>query len=304
MVCTPRQVSADVSSAIDSVIIRALLQRPTRQGPPIQSPAAFADAIAGVAPPVPLPEPAPPAPAGYTERGYQDRGGYGGYPSNPNDPDTWQTQGPEGTAPYPERRQSAQFPSAGRGYQQAPYQGTERRGTSRALLTVVVVLVLAVIAATVWAVGLRKSQPLGQRAAQAAGTRRPLPPSHSATAAGLCSSRSATPRSTSTGARPATPRTRRPRSTPSTAARRPAGPPPYYLGSPKFGGLKPGTGLLINMGRKVKLSQVKLLFGPGSTTAEIYLGNSGPSLGEVEQCAVLLQAGLAAGDGTGSTAST
>ena len=89
VVCTPRQVSADVSSAIDSVIVRALLQRTTRQGPPIQSPAAFADAIAGVAPPVPLPEPAPPAPAGYTERGYQDRG-YGGYPSNPNDPETWQ----------------------------------------------------------------------------------------------------------------------------------------------------------------------------------------------------------------------
>src|SRR5580692_13033638 len=91
MVCTPRQVSADVSSAIDSVIVRALLQRPTRQGPPIQSPAAFADAIAGVAPPVPLPEPAPPAPAGYTERGY------GGYPANPNDPDSWQTGGPQGT---------------------------------------------------------------------------------------------------------------------------------------------------------------------------------------------------------------
>jgi len=51
----------------------------------------------------------------------------------------------------------------------------------------------------------------------------------------------------------------------------------YYFGSPKFGGLKPGTGLLINMGRQVRLSQVKLLFGPGSTTAGIYLGNSGPS---------------------------
>jgi hypothetical protein len=51
----------------------------------------------------------------------------------------------------------------------------------------------------------------------------------------------------------------------------------YYFGSPKFGGLKPGTGLLINMGRQVRLSQVKLLFGPGATTAGIYLGNSGPS---------------------------
>ena len=45
MVSAPRQVSADVSSALDSVIIRALLQRPTRQGPPIQSPGDFADAL-------------------------------------------------------------------------------------------------------------------------------------------------------------------------------------------------------------------------------------------------------------------
>src|ERR1700722_11753963 len=111
IVCTPRQVSADVSSALDSVIIRALLQRPTRQGPPIQSPAHFADELASVAPPVPLPEPAPSAPAGYSSRG-GDRGGYGGYPSNPNDSDTWQTPGPRGTSPYPEGRQST---TSGRG---------------------------------------------------------------------------------------------------------------------------------------------------------------------------------------------
>src|ERR1700744_5451189 len=43
VVCTPRQVSADVSSAMDSVIVRYLLQRQTRKGQPIQSPAEFAD---------------------------------------------------------------------------------------------------------------------------------------------------------------------------------------------------------------------------------------------------------------------
>src|ERR1700756_5090111 len=36
VVCTPRQVSADVSSAMDRVITRALLQRPSRHGGPIQ----------------------------------------------------------------------------------------------------------------------------------------------------------------------------------------------------------------------------------------------------------------------------
>ncbi len=44
---------------------------------------------------------------------------------------------------------------------------------------------------------------------------------------------------------------------------------------PDFGGLKPGTGLLIDMGQEVRLSQVEVQFGTsGSTTAEIYLGNS------------------------------
>jgi hypothetical protein len=270
VVCTPRQVSADVSSAIDSVIVRALLQRTTRQGPPIQSPAAFADAIAGVAPPVPLPEPAPPAPAGYTERGY------GGYPSGPNDQDTWQSGGPQGTAPYPERRQSAN-PSGGRGYQQGPYQGSPRRGMSRVLLTVVVVVVLAVIAVTVWAVGLRTPSKSNANAG---------------TGAQAKSSSTATPSATAAGTvlKPVNDSTFNIYGNPAGNTEDPTlamdaidgskttgWATSYYLGSPKFGGLKPGAGLLINMGRQVRLSQVKLLFGPGSTTAGIYLGNSGPS---------------------------
>src|ERR1700689_623849 len=276
VVCTPRQVSADVSSAIDSVIVRALLQRTTRQGPPIQSPAAFADAIAGVAPPVPLPEPAPPAPVGYTERGYPDRGGYGGYPSNPNDPDSWQTGGPQGTAPYPERGQSTHS-SSGRGYQPGPYQGSPRRGMSRVLLTVVVVVVLAVIAVTVWAVALRT--PSNNSASAGTGAR-------------AKSSSTAKPPATAAGTvlKPVNDSTFNPYGNPagntedSTLAidaidgsTTTGWATSYYLGSPKFGGLKPGAGLLINMGRQVRLSQVKLLFGPGSTTPGVYLGNAGPS---------------------------
>jgi hypothetical protein len=302
VVCTPRQVSADVSSAIDSVIVRALLQRPTRQGPPIQSPAAFADAIAGVAPPVPLPEPAPPAPAGYTERGYQDRGGYGGYPPNPNDSDSWQVQGPQGTSPYPERRQSAQFPSAGRGYQQAPQQGNERRGTSRALLTVVVVLVLAAIAATVWAVGLRKSN---NPPPNAGGGSHPTSSSssHAATGAGTVLKpvgvTTFNPLSTTTPGNTEDPETA---GNAIDGSQTSGWATSYYWGSPKFGGLKAGTGLLINMGRKVRLSQVKLLFGPGATTAEIYLGDSGPSLAKSSNALSYFKLVTPSTTGTGSTA--
>jgi hypothetical protein len=286
-VCTPRQVSADVSSAIDSVIVRALLQRTTRQGGPIQSPAELADAIATVAPPVPLPEPAPSAPAGYPGRG-GDRGynsGYpsNGYPANPNDPDTWQSPGPQGTSPYPERRQSAQFPSSGGGYrggQPAPYQGQgpERRGTSRALMTVVVVLVLVVIAAVVWVVGFRTSptQTAGNGGSGGSGT------AHSKTGHTVAPTAAVLKPA---GVTSFNPLSNTPGNTEDPTLANNAiegnGTPwatSDYFGSPAFGGLKTGTGLLIDMGKSVKLSQVTVQFGPGVTKAEIYLGNSGPSL--------------------------
>ena len=164
---------------------------------------------------------------------------------------------------------------------------------SRALLSVVVVLVLAVIAATVWAVGFRKpgnNTASGGTGAQREVLRHRLAPRHGGRNRAQAGRRQHVQHRTST-----------PGNTedPTLAVNAIDGngttgwATSYYFGSPKFGGLKPGTGLLINMGQQVKLSQVKLQFGPGTTTAGIYLGNSGPSLGDVEQRAVLLQAGLA-----------
>ncbi|WP_187366279.1 protein kinase family protein [Trebonia kvetii] len=270
VVCTPRQVSADVSSPLDSVITRALLQRPTRQGPPIQSPGDFADALAMVAPPPPLPEPAPAAPPGY-----QDRRGYEGYGyADPNNPDTWQTdRGHGGTAPYPPP--SSAFPMAayGGGAQYtgaqrpaADFQGRERGGPSRVMLAVVIVLVLAVIGATVWAIGFRKS-----------GTPSAGGGSHPSTSApAAAGSTVLTPTGVSTFNILGTDN-----EDGSTAQQAIDGSlstawaTSYYLDNPKFGGIKTGTGLLIDMGKQVRLSQVEVLFGTdGATTAEIYLGNS------------------------------
>ena len=59
MPCTPRQVSADVPTNIDALTCQALFQRPSRHGPALSTPAQFADALASVAPPAPLPIPAP-----------------------------------------------------------------------------------------------------------------------------------------------------------------------------------------------------------------------------------------------------
>jgi hypothetical protein len=48
----------------------------------------------------------------------------------------------------------------------------------------------------------------------------------------------------------------------------------YYLGSPVFGGLKAGSGLIVDMGRKVRLSSVTVMFGttPGADVS-IRVGN-------------------------------
>jgi serine/threonine protein kinase len=263
VVCTPRQVSADVSSAMDSVIIRALLQRPTRQGPPIQSPAEFADALAAVAPPAPLPEPAPPAPAGYPGRGGYDGygGGYG--PADPNNPDSWAVPGRSGTAPYQSQPPSSQFPAAGYGYQ------GEKRGPSRAMMTTVIVLVVAVVAVLVWVLGFRKSAPPA-----ASGGSHPST-SASAAAAGAVLK----PASVSTfniyGSPPGNTENQETAPGAIDNSLSTGWSTSYYLNNPNFGGLKPGTGLLIDMGKEVRLSQVEVLFtSKGSTAASIYLGNN------------------------------
>ena len=263
--CTPRQVSADVPSAIDSVVVRALLQRPTRQGPPIQSPAEFAEALAAVTPPAPLPEPAPPPAA------YQGQGGYGGgYGPDPNNPDTWGVpdRGPSGTAPY----QPPPVP----GYGGMQYTGTQysaaggRGGTSRVMVTVVVVLVLVVLAVLVWAVGFRKTNsPTTSTGSQ---------PSTSASAAAGAAVLKPTgvvtfnPYGTPPG------NTENPESLQGDTGNSTSisWSTSYYFNRPNFGGLKPGTGLLINMGKAVRLSQVEVTFSSdgGPTTAAVYLGNN------------------------------
>jgi hypothetical protein len=49
----------------------------------------------------------------------------------------------------------------------------------------------------------------------------------------------------------------------------------WYSGNPVFGGYKPGTGLLLDMGKPVTLSQVEVSFSSACcTSADLYLGNT------------------------------
>jgi serine/threonine protein kinase len=264
LVCTPRQISPDVSSGIDSVITRALLQRPTRHGPPITSLGEFAEALATVAPPAPLPEPAPAAPANYGRGGYD---GYGnGYGPDPGNPDSWPVpdRGPSGTAPY-------QPPPAagytGAQYAAPGYQGRERGGVSRVMLTIVVVLVLAVIAAVVWAVGFRQSSP---PTAGTGGTQPTTSASAAASGTVLAPVSDATFNILGSDSEDGPEAGNAIDSSASTFWHTDS-----YQGHANFGNLKPGTGLLVDMGKQVRLSQVQVMVGSlGATTAEIYLGNS------------------------------
>jgi serine/threonine protein kinase len=263
-ICTPRQVTADVPAAIDGVVCRALLQRGGRQGPPITSPGEFADVLAGVAPPVPYPDPVPMVPIGHLEMppGY---GGHDGFQPNPGDPATWALpgRGSGGTAPYRQPH--------GRPYPAARPPREPRGGASRVAVTVVVVLVIAALVATALVISnsLRKSS-----ANQASGSR----PSTSASAAPTGAAVLA-PVSDSTFNIYGSPAGNT--ENPSSAAEAIDGnlstawQTSYYIGRSDFGGLKPGTGLLLDMGKTVKLSEVEVLFGKQCcTTAEIYLGNS------------------------------
>ena len=266
MVCTPRQVSADVSAALDNLIIRSLLQRPTRQGPPIQSPAEFADALAAVAPPAPLPEPAPPVP----------NYGYGGYGPDRNNPDTWRVEnrGPSGTAPY--QPPSGAFPAAGYGGGQytgaqyaAPGYQEKRGGGGRALLAVVAVVLLIVVGVVVWEVGFNKSSPPSANSGANPSNSAPASAGGAAlTPAGVVTFNpyGSPPGNTENQATVQGAIDNNPATSWDTQT---------YFNRPNLGGEKSGTGLLIDMGKAVRLSQVEVTFSSGAaTTAAVYLGNN------------------------------
>ncbi len=78
----------------------------------------------------------------------------------------------------------------------------------------------------------------------------------------------------------------------------------YYLGNPVFGGLKPGSGLILDMGRRVRLRSVTVTFGaePGADVA-VEIGGSGTTGGSGTLAAPALGTftTVATADGVGGT---
>jgi hypothetical protein len=243
---TPRQVSAAVPANIDELTCQALFQRPSRHGPALSTPAMLAEALAAVASPDPLPAPAGPTAAFHApaDRGYR-----------PNEPT------------YPHRAgDQVPRPRAGASYR-PPAGG--RSSPRTAIISTVIVLVLAVAGLVGWSLSHRSTPPAA------------APPTHgpsSSSAPAAAASVVLTPVSANSfdalgndgGNEDGAAAKYAIDNNPSTFWHT-----DYYLTYPNFGNLKKGTGLILDMGKQVRLSQVVVQFG-GSCCAdvEIEIGNS------------------------------
>ena len=235
--CTPRQVSAGVPAAIDAVTCQALFQRPSRHGPALTTPAMFADALASVAPPVPM--------TFLPASGSQTTAiGYGRDAA---------------TNPYPKTNASTgSRPGGG-------FRPPDRRAAvTWTVISVVIVVVLAAIGVALWSASRSP-----HTTASPSSPGRTQSTSPAAAAAVVLK-----PVSASVFALGST-------DDPSGAQYAIDGSAStfwhtdYYVSNPVFGGLDTGMGLILDMGKEVRLSQVMVQFGTICCThAEIEIGNS------------------------------
>jgi hypothetical protein len=250
--CTPRQVAAGVPAGIDSVTCRALFQQQDRHGPALSTPTEFADALTAIAPP----GPPPPAAVG-TRTLPRPTAGTDAYP-----PDGDQ----ESTGMLP--RRYADPPGRHGGYRRS-YPATERSAVARGVVSVVIVVVLAAIGVTAWAISRTLHHPTA------------APPAHQQQTAHPGSS-AASVLLKPQGAAVYNPDDNDPNADDPGEAQNALGGQPgkfwhtsFYRGYPKFGNLKDGAGLIIDMGSAVRLSQVAVQFGSQCCAhVDIEIGNS------------------------------
>jgi serine/threonine protein kinase len=251
--CAPRQVAAGVPAGIDSVTCRALFQHQDRHGPALSTPAAFTDALTAIAPPAGP----PPPPAAMSSRPL---------PRPMGDTDSFFVRSGESTGTLPGRRPDG----PGRhGSYRRNYPATERSAVARGVVSVVIVVVLAAIGVTGWAI----SRSLHHTSSG--------PPAHQQQSSHPASS----PTSVLLKPLSATvynPLDSNPNSDDPSEAQYALGGQPgkfwhtsYYQGSPQFGNLKKGVGLLLDMGSAVRLSQLSVQFGTSCCAhVDIEIGNS------------------------------
>jgi hypothetical protein len=243
---TPRQVSAAVPASIDALTCQALFQRPSRHGPALSTAAMLAEALAHAAPPDPLPMPTA---ATASLRAQADRG------YRPNGP----------TNPFPAADPATRSPRSG-----APRRRPlpDRSSTRAVIVSSVVVVVLVAAGVVGWALSHRGSTGAASPPAQS---------SSSSSSPAAAASVVLTPVGANSfdalgkdggdedgsGAKYVID------NSPSTFWHT-----DFYLNHPTLGNLKAGTGLILDMGKQVRLSQVVVQFGASCCTdVEIEIGN-------------------------------
>jgi hypothetical protein len=242
--CSPRQVRAGVPTGIDDVACRVLFERPGGGSPPVTTPATLATALNRVIP-------APAAPPPVAHRGYPT--GTGPATLAPGSPYQQYGGGPP--------RRAGRDPMGGRG-----------PGGSRVLAAVAGVLVLVVIGVAAWAFGHNGSPP----PPKAKQTHSASPSSTPATVLRPASAVAYGPSSSGgSGGDNASQAGLAIDSSPTTGWNTDS-----YQGSPHFGNLYDGTGLILDMGRSVNVSSVTVTFGnvPG-THVRVEVGNAGTGTG-------------------------
>jgi hypothetical protein len=255
-VCTPSQISAAVPANIDDVTCRALFQRPSRHGPALSTPAMLAEALAQIAPPDSLlsllppvsaaaagPRPAarPPAADGaFSSSGF----------TNP-----YQTAGsPTG----PVRRRADRKPLA-RG----------RSMTTRLLVGALIVIVLAAIGVA----GYSISHSLGHGSTPKVSGKIPTGPAAAAAVLLKPASANSFDPLGAGGDENGDDAKYAIDASPSTFWHT-----DFYDGYPAFGNLKKGTGLILDMGKSVRLSQLVVQFGTICCAhVDIEIGNDAQS---------------------------
>ncbi|MGH3149118.1 MAG: protein kinase family protein [Streptosporangiaceae bacterium] len=252
--CTPRQVSAAVPANIDALTCRALFQRAGRHGPALSTTRELADALASVAQPDPLPVVLPTITANHPAvSGYEQNGSTNPYP---------QAGPPARTRPARTR------PARSRNAPPRQRPPAKRSPAATAVIGAVIVLVLAAIGVGGWALS---HQGNGSATAQ------PTTGASSSSAPSAAASHILKPVSANSfdvlgddnGDEDG------------SAAKYVLGNNPgqfwhtdYYDNYPRFGNLKKGTGLILDMGEQVQLSQVAVQFGTSCCAhVEIEIGN-------------------------------
>jgi hypothetical protein len=252
--CTPRQVSAAVPASIDAVTCQALFQRPSRNGPALTTPAMFADALAKVAPRTSLTIPDVPVLA---TRPVPARGGY----QADEAAGRYQPTGPVGPLEQPEPMGPSR-PSgprrSGNGYRRRP---GGRSSASKAIVGAVIVVVLAA-AGVAWSISRG-----GHHGATPATV-----PRHSTAPSAAAAVALKPVGATSFGPGGGDDTGQAQLAIDGSTAT--AWHTSFYIGNPVFGGLQKGTGLLLDMGKQVRLSQVVVQFGTTCCAhAQIAIGN-------------------------------